>query len=651
MELVKPPEPLHFTGEISKQWKLFKQKFELFLVASAPDKKPRPDASKIALLLTVAGDDALEIYNNFTFGDDESRESYVTVIAKFDTYCAEQLNEVHERYLFRQRVQGQGEPVEQFVRELRKMSRSCNFGTTAESFIRDQIVFGTNDDKVRQKLLQDKKLTLAKAEEVCKAAEMTAAQNEIWSREQRQIDAVKLRECTKQQQCDERPAMFKCRRCGRTHGPRSCPAFGKVCRKCQGQNHFAVRCKVNRQVREVRGTENSEEEFDILDVSVNSVGRSCDRDWVVRAQVADTAIDFKVDTGSQANLVPFSAYKKLQPRVPLARSNCVLRSYNGGVIKHLGVMTTTVAVGSKTAKINFFIVKKNRHAILGLRASELLGLFSRTVNDIGTSNSEAVVHEFQQLFSGTGCIKRPYRIVLREDAVPVVQTARRVPLSLKEPLREELDRMVKAGIIAKQDQPTDWVNAWWSLTCCLERPSKAQKQTSTMTWKFTRSSPLEDGQSPGELLQGRRLRTTLPDFNEAHRQSVKKHEQYRTPRRSLAPLQKGQVVRVRGDSWSPKAKILNATAQPRSYQVATEDGDVLRRNRQHLMATAEPFSIAPSDDDIPDDSHENGSPCQVQSNNESAPAITPPTREPRRSQRERRQPQRLRYDDNFVQVP
>ncbi|XP_070378661.1 uncharacterized protein [Dermacentor albipictus] len=486
MELVKPPEPLHFTGEISKQWKLFKQKFELFLVASVPDKKPRPDASKIALLLTVAGDDTLEIYNNFTFGDDESRESYATVIAKFDTYCAEQLNEVHERYLFRQRVQAQGEPVEQFVRELRKMSRSCNFGTMAESFIRDQIVFGTNDDKVRQKLLQDKTLTLAKAEEVCKAAEMTAAQNEIWSREQRQNDAVKLRERTKQQQCDERPAMFKCRRCGRTHGPRSCPAFGKVCRKCQGKNDFAVRCKVNRQVREVWSSEDGEEEFDILDVSINSVGRSRDRDWVVRAQVADTTIDFKVDTGSQANLVPFSAYKKLQPRVPLARSNCVLRSFNGGVIKHLGVMTTTVAVGSKTAKINFFIVKKNRHAILGLRASELLGLFSRTVNDIGTSNSEAVVQEFQQLFSGTGCIKRPYRMVLKEDAVPVVQTARRVPLSLKEPLREELDRMVKAGIIAKQDQPTDWVNAWWSLTCCLERPSKAQKQTSTMTWKFTR---------------------------------------------------------------------------------------------------------------------------------------------------------------------
>ncbi|KAH6932775.1 hypothetical protein HPB50_009399 [Hyalomma asiaticum] len=46
------------------------------------------------------------------------------------------------------------------------------------------------------------------------------------------------------------------------------------------------------------------------------------------------------------------------------------------------------------------------------------------------------------------------------------------------------------------------------------------------------------------------------------------------------------------------------TGQPRSYQVVTEDGSVLRRNRQHLRATAEPLSISPSVDDIPEDSHE-----------------------------------------------
>lgn len=89
-------------------------------------------------------------------------------------------------------------------------------------------------------------------------------------------------------------------------------------------------------------------------------------------------LDLKVDTGSQANLMHVSAYRKLQIRIPLARNNCILRSYAKGVNKHLCTMVT---VGSKTAKIDFFLVKKDRQAILGLQASELLELFLHTANE------------------------------------------------------------------------------------------------------------------------------------------------------------------------------------------------------------------------------------------------------------------------------
>ncbi|XP_037529418.2 uncharacterized protein LOC119406758, partial [Rhipicephalus sanguineus] len=47
-------------------------------------------------------------------------------------------------------------------------------------------------------------------------------------------------------------------------------------------------------------------------------------------------------------------------------------------------------------------------------------------------------------------------MVLRDDAVPVIQAARRVPLALREPLQKELVRMEKANIICKVDEPTDW---------------------------------------------------------------------------------------------------------------------------------------------------------------------------------------------------
>lgn len=49
-------------------------------------------------------------------------------------------------------------------------------------------------------------------------------------------------------------------------------------------------------------------------------------------------------------------------------------------------------------------------------------------------------------------------MVLRKEATPAVQPVRRVPLALREPLRETLDRMERAGIIVKVSEPTDWVS-------------------------------------------------------------------------------------------------------------------------------------------------------------------------------------------------
>ena len=41
----------------------------------------------------------------------------------------------------------------------------------------------------------------------------------------------------------------------------------------------------------------------------------------------------------------------------------------------------------------------------------------------------------------------------------MVHPPRKVPVSLKEKIREELDRMEKAEVVVKQKEPTDWVNS------------------------------------------------------------------------------------------------------------------------------------------------------------------------------------------------
>ncbi|KAL3218082.1 hypothetical protein MRX96_006061 [Rhipicephalus microplus] len=124
--------------------------------------------------------------------------------------------------------------------------------------------------------------------------------------------------------------------------------------------------------------------------------------------------------------------------------------------------------------------------------------------------------------------------------------------------------------------------------------------------------------------------------------AVQKHSCARRTGHPLKPLAEGQVTSIRGKNWATKTKVVSMT-RPRSYHIVTEDCNVFRRNRQHLLATTEPFH--PSAEDLADENAD--API------EQAPPLVPRSEEPqvpRRSTRDRRAPRRLGYNENFVQI-
>ena len=66
---------------------------------------------------------------------------------------------------------------------------------------------------------------------------------------------------------------------------------------------------------------------------------------------------------------------------------------------------------------------------------------------------------YDELFTGLGCLPGEHTIEIDRSYTPVIHPPRRVPLALKEQIKEELQRMEDAGVIVKQTEPTDWVNS------------------------------------------------------------------------------------------------------------------------------------------------------------------------------------------------
>lgn len=424
---------------MDSNWRCFKQQFELYMAAMGLDSKP--DARKIALLLTVAGPQAIEVFNTFEFEEVGDRNKYDKVVEKFDVHCSPQKNTVYERYVFRSRMQQPEETFDCFVTDLKLKAQSCDFGELRDSMVRDQIVYGIHDKRTRERLLRDSKLTLDEAERLCHASELALQHAKTFN--ETSVTAVhdgakiavvekKMRKNMPQKSSKE-DKVYSCKRCGGRHEPRQCPAYGKRCLKCNGKNHFAKQCLSKakpKSVHVVEETDLSETFFvgmvsleDVKsehNVSEDSERRSDYEDtWIVSLPIQGTLVALRIDTGAQANLISMTEINAMKPKPKLIKRGVPLKDYNGKNIESSGQCRLKVTIKHKDYDVLFNVVPEGRESLLGGVTSKRLNLVER-VYHISCAEAasgqrgavDSIVQHYEDVFKGLGCLPCTYSIQL-----------------------------------------------------------------------------------------------------------------------------------------------------------------------------------------------------------------------------------------------
>ena len=117
-----------------------------------------------------------------------------------------------------------------------------------------QLIFGLNDALVRDKMVLDPKITLAKAIDICLDTEASkiCKQSMHFSSEVQSVGRVNFRPTGKsgvQKTAfqNNRQSMIDCRYCGKQQQSRHSPAYGKFCKKCGKKNHFSNGCRSSSQ--------------------------------------------------------------------------------------------------------------------------------------------------------------------------------------------------------------------------------------------------------------------------------------------------------------------------------------------------------------------------------------------------------------------
>ena len=71
----------------------------------------------------------------------------------------------------------------------------------------------------------------------------------------------------------------------------------------------------------------------------------------------------------------------------------------------------------------------------------------------------SIVEQYPKVFKGIGRLKNTQiKLHIDKDITPVVQPCRRIPLAMRQKVKDELDRLERADIIEKVYGPTEWVS-------------------------------------------------------------------------------------------------------------------------------------------------------------------------------------------------
>lgn len=377
---------------------------------------------KTAILLHTIGEEALEVYNTLTITPAGDALSMEDILKAFKDYCSPQKNVVFDRHQFWSYPMSTGVTVDRYITELRQKSKTCEFGVNVDDMIRDKLVFSINDTRLKERLLRDNDLTLRKAMEICRSAEVAKSQIQAMQStpvaQDTSVDA--LRKATGHiksghgKNKTNNNKQIVCFKCGNKHEPRQCPAYGATCHKCGKNNHFSKVCRANTEkssnYKKTKTVNNIETEVDSLYIGMVSSDRRKNESWTESVTIGDVSVTFKLDTGADANVLPRSVYNKL-PGVPqLQPTNTVLIAFGGARMHADGVVSVECETRKCKAVLDFLVSSHADKPILGGQACEELHLVKR-VETLATkspklarppSTKEELVEMYADVFTGLG---------------------------------------------------------------------------------------------------------------------------------------------------------------------------------------------------------------------------------------------------------
>lgn len=458
-----------FTGE---NWNAYIQQFECFVLLN-----DIPEEKKVPLLITKLSTKVYELLTTLCTPNSPVKVEYEVICDKLNKYYHPVQNYALHQAEFRKRCQKPNETIEQYIVELKKLSRNCDF-KNLDSEIKERLLNGTYCDAVKFELLKAADQPLETLTVIGKTAETAykLAFNQDKEPEQTQMFKLQGRNFTKNKNSGYRQNSgsnnkqnFMCFCCGKSgHVKAQCTLREKFCSECGMKGHIYKQCSRNRNLKvnnvnlvEATSSEQNEvkeEKSGMLpDTEVFDIFYFQDRGKVPAAMLKITVngeiLEFEVDTGADVSTITLTEKIQYFPDLEIKQCNVIFSNFDKststplGVIENLTIKYESVNVSNQ----RLFIVKDGLPKIIGKDWLSLLQMWPPKFEQkvCAEINKEKLISEIKNNYNdvfepGMGIYKgEPIHLSLEAGAKPIFMPVRTVPFALKDKVKDEIKRLVE----------------------------------------------------------------------------------------------------------------------------------------------------------------------------------------------------------------
>ena len=154
----------------------------------------------------------------------------------------------------------------------------------------------------------------------------------------------------------------------------------------------------------------------------------------------------------------------------------MIRLYDASHIKPVGTHRARLqnTLTGQEYLVEFLVLQPGHTPLLGAKASQEMNLISVQCKNILSieqtaslkrirntfSSKEEVLSQFKDVFDGAlGKLPHTVRLEIDEMVTPVQLPPRKVPLMVKNELKQELERLTDLGVMKEETEPTKWVSS------------------------------------------------------------------------------------------------------------------------------------------------------------------------------------------------